>query len=211
MSHTKNKTIIELYGLPGAGKSTLAKELEEKYQFTRIAVPYRSMSRSGIFLKAPKTFILWMPVILSVFLKNKSLAVLKYNFSLLFSSLEKIILAQQSTSEYVVLDEGLLQRFLSFSDVILSEKKMLSMIRKMPIGSEIVLVNNKDPETERYEGTSNIRSQQGTAYLAAWKENQSKQLAHLEVVLMTHFSEKHWTTRNTSLDAILKNIQSKHI
>lgn len=208
MSLTKNKTILELYGLPGAGKSTLAKELEEKYGAVRIAVPFRTTSRIKLVVRYPKTFFVWLNIIWRNFWATKNFAIMKYNFSLLFSSLEKIMLAEKTDASIIVLDEGLLQRFLSYSDVVLKKQEIALAITSIPIKVVAILVNNTEPTTDRFSDTSNVRAQQSAQYLEWWKVNQATQLSNLTSVLLEKMPQKHFSTRDLSIDAILNAINS---
>lgn len=210
MSPKRSNHIIELYGLPGVGKSTLAQTLEKTYGYTRIAIPYRHMSRLRLFSLYPRTFLLWIQLIGKNFWHTKNVALLKYNISLLFSSLEKVYEAQQAASEHpVVLDEGLLQRFLSYADIVIDEHTIAAMVRRMPIGTQLVLVDDREPTTSRFIGSQNIRAQQGAIYLQTWQDNQQKQLTNLKQALVHYQPAHHWTTRELSIDAILKAINAQ--
>ena len=112
------------------------------------------------------------------------------------------------TSEAIkILDEGLIQRFLSYSDIMLSEKDIERVIAVSPIGTHVVLVNDKEPQSNRYTNSNNVRAKLGQNYLERWQGNQRLFIVAILNVLTRTNKARQYATAETSLDAILKSIK----
>lgn len=112
------------------------------------------------------------------------------------------------TSDLIkIVDEGLIQRFLSYSDVMLLEKEIEHVIAVSPIGTHVVLVNDKEPQSKRYTNSNNVRAKLGQNYLERWQSNQRLFLTAISNVLTRANKARQYSTSETSLDAILKSIK----
>ncbi len=207
MSPKSSSVIIELYGLPGVGKSTLAKRLQSECGGEIVSHEPKKWRVVTLTIRYPKTVFCWTRIILKNFLKTRSFSVLIHNLSLLFSSLQKIDDAMNDVSKSLkIIDEGLLQRFLSCADVVLSEKDIERALAVSPIGTHVVLVNDREPQNNRYQNADNVRTKLGDAYLERWQSNQRLVLLTLSNVLLRTKKGSHYATAETSVDGILTAI-----
>lgn len=203
----KDNIAIELYGLPGVGKSTLAKRLQSDYGCVIVSHEPKKWRAITLTFRYPKVVFCWLNIIVKNFWETKNLSLLTHNISLLLSSLQKIDDAMSDTSESIkIIDEGLIQRFLSYSDVMLSEKEIERVLAVSPIGTHVVLVNDKEPQSNRYTNTNNVRAKLGGDYLERWQSNQRLLLVVISNVLTRINKARQYATAETALDAILTSI-----
>ncbi len=203
----KDNIVIELYGLPGVGKSTLAKRLQSEYGCTIISHEPKKWRAITLTLRHPKVVFCWLNIIVKNFWKTKNSSLLTHNISLLFSSLQKIDDAKNDTSTSIkIIDEGLIQRFLSYSDILLSEKDIERVLAISPIGTHVILVNDREPLSNRYTNTNNVRAKLGGDYLERWQSNQRLLLVVISNVLTRINKVRLYNTAEISADAILTSI-----
>jgi len=203
----KNNIVIELCGLPGAGKSTLATRLESAYGCMIVSHEPKKWRAITLTAKYPKTVFCWVEIIVKNFLQTKSFSVFTHNLSLLFSSLQKIDDAENDVSNSLkVIDEGLIQRFLSYADILLSEKDIERVLEISPIGTHVILVNDREPLSNRYTNTNNVRAKLGGDYLERWQSNQRLLLVAISNGLTRTNKARLYNTADTSVDAILTSI-----
>lgn len=205
MSPQSAKVIIELYGLPGGGKTTLARALVKQHGFELIPDSLKKHHYVTLSVRYPHVVLAWWPLLLQGYLKTKSFSLFTYNLALFFSSLRKIDRALHSSSPKVVVDEGLLQRLLSYSDVVHSEATIKRLLSVSPKGTILLLVNDHSVPTDRYS-SSHLRAKQGETYLAEWKANLMNNLDQLERVVDADRSLKARATKETPLNVILSEI-----
>ena len=210
MSQKSNKIIIELYGLPGVGKSTLARTLALEHGF--FLVPSSSVSRFdyiALSMRYPLMVGYWLLLIFKNYQVTKSIKHLRYNISLLFMSLKKILTAYRSKQLRVVVDEGLLQRLLSCSDILLSKKDIARLVACSPHGNLLVLVNDREVLHDRFTSSAHARASEGETLLKQWRQNLKANLETLTPVIQC-LSLTHFETKKSSVDAILAQISSKN-
>ncbi|MEK7462331.1 MAG: hypothetical protein AAB618_02045 [Patescibacteria group bacterium] len=205
MSQGSDKIIIELFGLPGVGKSTLGRLLKERHGVKHITAT--SVTRAeylGLFLRYPRSVMAWLVLIIKNYHATKSLKHLRYNAALLFVAFKKIHQARLAETSTVV-DEGLLQRFLSYSDILLTRKQIEEVIKLSPRGTVIICVNDRVVEKDRYD-QAHDRGSQGSERLERWRSNMATNIATLVTVLKETKSEFYFETATTSIDDIIKQI-----
>jgi hypothetical protein len=211
MSRTNAKIIIELYGLPGSGKSTLARKIAAEYGFTHVtATSVSRLEYVTLFCTYTFTVLSWLPLILKNYFKVKSIKHFRYNISLLFVSLKKIHLAQKSKAEKVILDEGLIQRFLSYSDIVLSEKEITRLLSASPLGTMLILVNDREILKDRYD-EAHDRGSLGLARLTQWRSNMVQNMSKIKGVLERRQSGTFFETKTHSINDILGHITNPSV
>ena len=205
MSQKNAKLIIELYGQPGVGKSTLGRTLASEHGFTHIAGTLATKRDYFVLtVRYPLAVLGWFSLILANFFKTGRLAQLRYNTSLLFAALKNQRLALNSPASKVVIDEALVQRFLSYSDVTFSPGVVRLLLRLSPLGHIMIHVNDRVAKEDRYR-KGGQRASYGEAYLAAWSANVTHNLTVIDAVLEKG-RRPHFRTEETSVDAIVQKI-----
>lgn len=206
MSLASNKTIIELYGIPGGGKSTLARTVAAEHGFTHVtALGVTRLEYLTLFYHYTYTVLSWLPLIIKNYHTVKSIKHLRYNISLLFVSLKKIHLAKKSSQQTVIIDEGLIQRFLSYSDLILSDQEITRLLGASPLGTVLVVVNDRPVEKDRYD-EAHDRGSLGMERLKGWRHNMTQNIATINQILHSQKKVPFFETSTHSINDILKKI-----
>lgn len=211
MSLANNKIIIELYGIPGSGKSTLARTIATEHGFTHItALGVSRFEYFTLFFHYTYTVLSWLPLIVRNYLKVKSIKHLRYNISLLFVSLKKIRLAQKSSAQTAIIDEGLIQRFLSYSDLILTDGEIIRLLAASPLGTVLVLVNDRLVEKDRYD-EAHDRGSLGTKRLENWRYNMAQNISKITIILQSQKKVPFFETKISSVNDILQQINKTSV
>jgi hypothetical protein len=211
MSQRSPKVVIELYGLPGSGKSTLARQFAREYGFTHVtATSVSRLEYLTLFYHYTCVVLSWLPLILKNYFKVKSIKHFRYNIALLFVSLKKIHLAIKSKDEKVIIDEGLIQRFLSYSDIILTEKDIIRLLKVSPLGTVVILLNDRYITTDRYD-EAHDRGSLGLARLAQWRLNMAQNLLKIKSVLDQRRQGTFFETKASPISDIIQEINNTSI
>jgi hypothetical protein len=211
MSLANNKTIIELYGIPGGGKSTLARTIAAEHGFTHItALGVARLEYLTLFYHYTYTVLLWLPLIIRNYFKVKSIKHLRYNISLLFVSLKKIHLAQKSSEQKLIIDEGLIQRFLSYSDLVLTDREIIRLLSASPLGTVLLLVNNRQVDQDRYD-EAHDRGSLGLKRLENWRQNMAQNISKITVILQSQKSAPFFETKTSPVSDILQQINKTSV
>ncbi len=204
MSLKSNKVIIELYGKPGVGKSTLARKIAKDYGFSHITSNHVTRKEYVVlFAKHPYVVLSWLLLIVKNYLRTKSIRQFRYNISLLFVSLKKINLARNSKEEQLIIDEGLVQRFLSYSNIILTEREISRLLKISPLGAVLVLVNDREVTKDRYD-EAHDRGSEEVELLQQWRDNMAENLLEVTKTLKKTTPKKHLETKEISVDDIVE-------
>ena len=211
MSHANDKIIIELYGIPGGGKSTLARTMASEHGFTHItALGVSRLEYLTLFYHYTYTVLSWLPLIIRNYFKVKSIKHLRYNISLLFVSLKKIHLAQKSPQQKTVIDEGLIQRFLSYSDLVLTDGEITRLLAASPLGTVLVHVNDRQVEKDRYD-EAHDRGSLGLKRLENWRQNMAQNISKITVILQSQKNVPFFEIKVNPVNDILREINKTSI
>jgi hypothetical protein len=211
MSLENDKIIIELYGIPGGGKSTLARSLAAAQGFIHVtALGVTRFEYLTLFYHYTYTVLVWLPLIIKNYFKVKSIKHLRYNISLLFVSLKKIHLAQKNKQSLIVIDEGLIQRFLSYSDIVLTEKEITRLLVASPLGTVVVLVNDRYVDKDRYD-EAHDRGSLGVKRLEEWRHNMALNIAKINTIMQDEKRGLFFETKTKSISDILKEINNTSV
>lgn len=155
--------IIELYGLPGSGKSTFAKKLAERDNLAIIKIRSKKdlLFYNLIFLlKRPVKFLAGLYF---VAVNSSGWRMFYYKFMNCFlqynAKYEKSLKFSRA-----ILDQGHFQNILSVFEAPISEKKMLFYLKFIPRPDELIIFNvSQDKIAERiaargYLGRENLKN-----------------------------------------------------
>lgn len=155
--------IIELYGLPGAGKSTLAKKLaeEKKLEIVKIRSKKDLLFYNFIFfLKRPIKFLVSLFFIIA---NSSGLEIFYYKFMNCFLHYN----AKHERSIKLagaILDQGHFQNILSVFERPISQKKLLFYLKFIPRPDELIIFDLPKEEIEKritargYLGRENLKN-----------------------------------------------------
>ncbi|MCA9360811.1 hypothetical protein H6785_00745 [Candidatus Nomurabacteria bacterium] len=203
MSPEKSKVIVELYGLPGVGKTTFSEKLKEEYNFEIIPHDQNKFKLFPLTIKYPFVVYSWFLLIFKNYQKNKNWKIFKYDLSIFFSSLKKIDDAKKSTQKYVVVDEGLVQRFLSYSADVHSEQTIKKLLTMGPVGSALVHVDHIEVLKNRYN-PDHVRMESGKDMFESWKTNMHDNLSRVVGVVKSS-NVDYLKTSDLDIQSILIN------
>lgn len=165
--------IIELYGLPGSGKTTHAKNLVANYEYVLIPNPKNTtLEKLSASFRHPGIVLFFLREIIFETIKNKTWLLVIFKISVLFSTLIKIIKASKcSADQKVLIDEGLLQRILSIYETKLSASKLKQILLICAKHfNEVIIIDSKYECFKRYKDPKNLRILLGNEYFEQWKE-----------------------------------------
>ncbi len=168
----KAPVIVELYGLSGAGKSALGRELAAADPMVKLVRPQKKTMHLVYFIvRNPVTFGFWMYQMMKYAVVYGDIKLLRHRVSILLSTFAAFAAAQREQAGIVVLDEGLFQRIFSIYEQKRSAEELLSLVRSIPQVRMVVVVNRNDGHFLRYQpGADNPRARMGEAYMTAWKD-----------------------------------------
>jgi hypothetical protein len=185
--------------------------IAKEYGFTHVtAISVSRLEYLALFYKYPYVVMCWLPVIIKNYFKVKSIKHVRYNISLLFVSLKKIHLAKNSSEKKVVIDEGLIQRFLSYSDIILTEREITRLIAASPLGTVLILLNDRLVTKDRYD-VAHDRGSLGLERLHTWRHNMNQNILKIKTILEKSRGVEHFETKAISIDDILQQINKTAI
>jgi len=170
--------IVEFYGLPGSGKTTLAKNLSQKNpeEFLYFhSSPRKEIIKYGFlfFLSQPQMFLFWLKELFRECLKKHFLQLFRYKLHLLLISITQYQKAKKYPQKIILLDEGLFQRILTIYEKKINEEKIKKCFANIPKIDLLVFCQNPEKEFFRfkkspYRGES-PRVMLGKKYFKNWE------------------------------------------
>ncbi|MGB0757162.1 MAG: AAA family ATPase [Patescibacteria group bacterium] len=162
--------IIELFGLPGTGKSTLARALQERGMVVSKVkkVPLLIWYNIQFFFQYPKTALFLLRLILK-HSKPRSLFYMKFMNAFLQHN-AKYVHAKKLPN--AVIDQGHLQNILSVFETRLEDDDVESYIKIIPPVDRVVILQASDKvRNDRLEDRGfRPREHMSDAYLSDWNE-----------------------------------------
>jgi len=148
--------IIELYGLPGSGKTTIARTLQGrggKYVYLHTSPKSETIRLVPLFtFKNPIKSLFWFKELLKESVRFHFSTFFRYKLHLLLISITQYQKARHDGVERTYLiDEGLIQRILSISETKISIESVKQYLKHIPKADIIVVVENKPTEFYRFK------------------------------------------------------------
>lgn len=171
--------IIEFYGLPGSGKTTIARALEKKDPAKFVYL--HTSPRKEIIKLVPLFFIhhigitiFWLKELFFKCFKSHFFPLFRYKLHLLLITFVQYQKAKNYKNKVVLLDEGFLQRILSIYESRLTKDKIIHYFNHLIKADLIVFTKNSESEFSRFISSSHKdqspRTKLGEEYLSQWME-----------------------------------------
>lgn len=164
--------ILELYGLPGSGKSTLARKLVASSDKFIIINFINRWERYYFFI----LFIINHPILFSSWIlflfKNKKLFFYKFHLlSISMAKTQKALRYKKNDKNYII-DEGLVQRILSVSDVVINDSLFNKLLVYLSCVDRFVFVEGGDfyRFTQDSQKFNSPRMKFGQDYFQSWQK-----------------------------------------
>lgn len=207
----KNNLVIEIAGLPGSYKTTLA---------NAIVARFSEVKRIGAMPLCPRLFyFLWYcfahPIKLTfwklMLYKEGPLRLFRYKIHLWWTATARFQKARQVHGP-ALLDEGTVQRVLSVLEHNVSETEMSRILSYTPL-PDIILILSGGTFGRFFDADKKDKSPRanlGTEYLSGWKETIEHNHAVLTTVLARQYPEKLMTCdASTGTDAVLGQLAAR--
>jgi GTPase SAR1 family protein len=198
------KNNIQFFGLPGAGKSTLVQALLQKFPDIYEKIPMFSKTRRLLYSIA---FMFYFPRIgfnfLSFIVRN-DLRLWKYLLhlaSVFFANQMHTAIRRKKQTKILLIDEGMLQRFLSVAYRPITEveaKRMIKFLDDLQAAVVIVEGGDFDRFVHQPDRIMSPRNKLGDAYFKKWSENLMQNFETLNSVLENNKNCIHINNSNKS-------------
>jgi len=170
--------IIEFYGLPGSGKTTISRTLAErggKYVYLHTSPRFETIRLVPLFaFKNPGKALFWFCELFKESMKFHFGTLFRYKLHLLLISIAQYQQAQRNAETVYLLDEGLFQRILSIYETKKTREDIERYIRHIPKVDIVVIAENKSTEFYRFKESphryESPRLHLGKEYFENWME-----------------------------------------
>lgn len=198
---------IEFIGLPGAGKSTCARDLIATHTgYVSARNANRVLSVQFIFLH-PYTSFYWIVQMLRETIVSGTWKLMRFKMSLLLHTFAQTQFAVR-TKERVILDEGLMQRVLSVFETKKTEKDMVRILKHVVMPDVLIEVSGGESTFGQGRKSAVHRGVLGDAYLVRWEEiarhNYQMLLRALQKIFAVHMK---YNWHHDSVSDIHKRIE----
>jgi len=158
--------IIEFYGLPGSGKTSIAQALsdsQEDFEYLHTSSRWEIVRTFPLFfVMHPFISIFWIK---EIFL-NSPASLFRYKLHRVLVSLIQYKKADSVKNMHALIDEGMLQRILSVYETPQTEGKIIRCIKNIPHVDLVIITNYDKREFQRYFETR----APGARDLASWMD-----------------------------------------
>lgn len=162
--------IVECFGLPGVGKTTVCEQLTKTKGFVgvpKIVAKHRSLL---FFMSYPLFSIAWLVRVCKEGVRANSYKLFRFKLSVFLNTVARVQYAQyleKTGDDVVVLDEGLLQRALSVYEKKIAALDMKKLIQTIPYRSKVIYITN-DRHALRGGKLGHARSSINAKYAEEW-------------------------------------------
>ena len=160
--------IVECFGVPGSGKSTLVKKLVETGEYKTVPMYVGKWYALIFALRHPLFVSAWKWALVSECTKSHTWRLFRFKVAVFLDTIARMQYARSrfDRSDRVILDEGTLQRILSLYETQRSERSMRRWMRYLPQSDVVIETIYQGAALARKVGTE--RKKESPAYVASW-------------------------------------------
>lgn len=177
--------IIECFGIPGAGKSTVTSLLVSEFGFKEVPKQVSKIYWIHFFSKYPFFVCRWCFSLLKESFLSRSFSLGRFKLAVFLNTIGRIHYADKhySKEELVILDEGLVQRIFTLFESPKISKDYDTLIKKIPVKHLIIQIEYKGINfTESRVGT--YRRTKGEEYIKKWRSVMAQNFISLSKSLL---------------------------
>lgn len=196
--------IVELCGLPGSGKTTAAKNIEERTDFVRIKIHSRAellWLNFLFFIKHPVRFL-----VLLAYVARNSLGTRMFYFKFTNLFLQHNAKYEKALQyPHAIIDQGYFQNLLSLFEFPVTAQKMLRYAKFFCFPDLLLIFNAADSDLEKRmrERGHSPREEFGEEYVNKWKKVVSGNYRTLLSVLDQFSVSKKIIDANKNVDEVV--------
>lgn len=163
--------VIECFGLPGAGKSTVAKRLAKTFNVPVVPMYVSKWYTVRTVLRHPWFSIQFLIRLLLHSHRTKTWRLFMFKQAVFQNTLGRLAWAQQQARKYecIFIDEGLVQRLLSLFETNVEKQNITSLLSGLPPSAAVVVIRYQGTDFTGSKVGEAMRSQQSAEYQAAWQ------------------------------------------
>jgi hypothetical protein len=200
--------LIDLFGLPGSGKTTLISSLENE-GFVQVPHMVSKLYSLIFFVFNPTFTIIWTYLLVRESISTKTFGLMRFKFACLVNTVGRICYAGRSRDKILLLDEGVLQRLLSIYE---SEqvKDFVYKFVNFTNFTDLVILVKRDGHKNKDIKVSQKRMDKGQEYIKRWKETIIKNSEVIERSIENSkisYLKYYWGESGDNLEEIVLSIK----
>ena len=202
---------IECFGIPGAGKTTVTKILEDTLGASVVPIHVPKRYVFLFLLHNPVFSVRWMLLLVRACNSDNVWHLFRFKLSLFLNTAGRVHMAQQldRKGKFVILDEGLVQRVFSLYETKQTSDVYQRIIAMLPISHTVLsVVYTGEIYTAGRVGT--VRSKLGGDYKKQWQNIMKDNFQRMsEVITKQKFSVIHYSRDESDhqMQALIDTVQ----
>lgn len=199
--------IVECFGIPGAGKSTVTSLLVKEFGFKEIPKQVPKIYGTQFLLRHPFFVCMWCFLLFRESLFVCSFSLGRFKLAVFFNTIGRIQYASKhySKEDLVVLDEGLMQRIFTLFESPKVPEIFHAILKKIPVEHLILQIEYVGVDfTESRVGT--YRRTKGEEYVRNWRKIMAENFKSLSESLKQSKFYRIIYVRNDGPDTALETI-----
>lgn len=197
--------IVECFGIPGAGKSTVASLLVTEFGFKEVPKQVSKKYWIQFLLRHPFFVSSWCSHLLKESFITHTISLGRFKLAVFLNTVGRVQYANNhySKEEMVVLDEGFVQRAFSLFESPKNSKTYDVLLKNIPFKHIVIQIEYKGVTfAESRVGT--FRRTKGEEYIKKWRSVMAQNFKNLSESLLRSRFERILYVRNDESDSALE-------
>jgi hypothetical protein len=199
--------IVECFGIPGAGKSTVASLLATEFGFKEVPKQVPKKYWVQFLLQHPNFVCKWFFLLFRESFVERAMSLGRFKLAVFLNTLGRIQYARQNYSkeDLIVLDEGFLQRVFSLFESPQTSHVYDDLLKSIPAAHMVIQIEyNGVKFTESRVGT--YRRTKGEEYIKQWRHVMAQNFKKVSESLQRSKFDRILYVRNDEADESLTSI-----